>query len=90
MCTFANSEDPDSIMLHFIIMVYTVCKCKKRSSDKIYIFFYYYYLTPLDMYNGTIPSLLYQTSREEAISIQRVKHGYCCLEPSFHPFENSF
>ena len=43
MCTFANSEDPDEkhhnaefhqgTMLHFI-RVYTVCKGKKRSSDK--------------------------------------------------------
>ena len=46
MSIFANSEDPDEI-----IRVYTICKCKKKSSDKEYIFFYYN-PTPLDMYNG--------------------------------------
>ena len=67
MSTFANSEDPCSIMLHFI-RVYTVCKGKKIFRQKNTIFFENYNLTPLDMYNEQrIPSLLYQTRRKNTL-----------------------
>ena len=51
-----NTQMKCSIMLHYI-RVYTVCKGKKKTSDKIqYYFLFNYSLTALDMYvQWTIP-----------------------------------
>ena len=65
MSTFANSEDRDEMQQNAdFIRVYTVCKCKRDLQTNKIQFFFLKIITCNPRYvQRTIPSLLYQTRR---------------------------
>ena len=71
--TLANSEDPDEMQHNAAFHQGLHCLKGKKDLTKEYILFLNYNLTPLDMYNGHVYCLLYQTRRNNPLVYKGLK-----------------